>query len=190
MFHVKILHQNLRHSSFWVPRSASSSHTISCWSLLISAYTHSTFLGVLLVAGLPILDHFQQILDHLWSICATLSFVLLSSHIPESLLNHPNSLCGGMFKLKAIFNAVSLLYSPIHLNVTPTQYTYSLNGFYCPHWLIQWSWHCSCVCIPVYSPWLPGYFDVAQTVLIILTMVGLFTDRHNDLKLLHHGFQE
>ena len=28
--------------------------------------------------------------------------------------------------------------------------------------------------IPVHSPWLPGYIDVAQTILIILTMAGLF----------------
>ena len=26
-------------------------------------------------------------------------------------------------------------------------------------------------------PWLPGYLDVAQTILIILTMAGLFLDR-------------
>ena len=29
----------------------------------------------------------------------------------------------------------------------------------------------------VHSPWLPGYIDVAQTVLIILQMAGLFLDR-------------
>ena len=28
---------------------------------------------------------------------------------------------------------------------------------------------------PVHSPWLPGYIDVAQTVLVILTMAGLFS---------------
>ena len=27
--------------------------------------------------------------------------------------------------------------------------------------------------IPVHSPWLPGYIDVTQTVLIILTLAGL-----------------
>ena len=37
---------------FGIPRSASSSHTVS-WSLLIAACTHSLFSGVLLVAGLP-----------------------------------------------------------------------------------------------------------------------------------------
>ena len=46
------------------------------------------------------------------------------------------------------------------LNATPPQYTCSLNSIYCPHWLIQWSCHCSCRCIPVHSPWLPGYIDV------------------------------
>ena len=33
------------------------------------------------------------------------------------------------------------------------------------------------MCIPVHSPWLPGYIDVAQLVLIILTIAGLFPDR-------------
>ena len=38
---------------FGITGSASSSRTVSCWSLLIATYTHSTFSGVLLVAGLP-----------------------------------------------------------------------------------------------------------------------------------------
>ena len=33
------------------------------------------------------------------------------------------------------------------------------------------------MCILVHSPWLPGYTDVVQTVLVILTMAGLFLDR-------------
>ena len=33
------------------------------------------------------------------------------------------------------------------------------------------------MCIPVHSPCLPGYINVTQTVLIILTMVGVFPDR-------------
>ena len=32
------------------------------------------------------------------------------------------------------------------------------------------------MCIPVHSPWLPGCIDVAQTVLLILTMAGVFPD--------------
>ena len=37
---------------FGIPTSASSSRTVSLWSLLIAAHTRSTFSGVLLVAGL------------------------------------------------------------------------------------------------------------------------------------------
>ena len=63
------------------------------------------------------------------------------------------------------------------LNVTATQYTCSLNGICCPHWLVQWNHHYSHMCILVYSLWLPGYIDVIHTVLFILTKAGLFPDR-------------
>ena len=36
--------------------------------------------------------------------------------------------------------------------------------------------------IPVHSPWLPGYTDVTQTILIILTMTDLFLDRPHIFK--------
>ena len=71
------------------------------------------------------------------------------------------------------------------LNVTATQYTCSLNGAYRPHWLVQWSCHCSHMCIPVHSPWLPGCMDVTQTILVILTMAGLFPDRPRMYTTLH-----
>ena len=89
------------------------------------------------------------------------------------LLNHPNSFCGGMIKLNTKHDADLLLYLLI-LNVMGTQCTCSLNGIYHPHWLVQWSCHCSHMCIPVHSPWLPGYIDVVQTIIVVLTMVGLF----------------
>ena len=92
------------------------------------------------------------------------------------LLNHLNSFHGGMFKLNAKFDADSLLYSVIW-NAMATQYTCSLRSFYHPHWLVNWSCHCSCMHIPVQSPWLPGYIDVVKTVLVILTMGGVFLDR-------------
>ena len=92
-----------------------------------------------------------------------------------SLLNHPNSFCRRMLTLSTKSNADSLLDSLI-LNVTATQYTCSLNGIYDPQWPVQWSCHCSHMCIPVHSPWLPGYIDVKPTVLLILTMAGLFPD--------------
>ena len=46
------------------------------------------------------------------------------------------------------------------LNVTATQYTCSLNDVYQPHWLVQWSYHCSHMRIPVHFPCLPGYNHV------------------------------
>ena len=65
----------------------------------------------------------------------------------------------------------------VFLNVMATQYTCSLNSVYQPHWLVQRSCHCSGTHIPGHSPWLPGYTDVALTILVILTMAGLFPDR-------------
>ena len=62
------------------------------------------------------------------------------------------------------------------LNVMATQYTCSLNSIYRPHWLVQWSCHCLCMCFPVHSPWLPGCINVMQTV-VVLIMAGLFLDR-------------
>ena len=98
-----------------------------------------------------------------------------------SLLSHLNSFRGGMFKLNAKFEVDSLLYLVI-LNSMATQYTCSLNGIYRPHWLVQWSWHCSCMCIPVHSLWLPGYISVMQTILVILTMARFFW---TDLNICH-----
>ena len=63
------------------------------------------------------------------------------------------------------------------LNVTTTKYTCSLNGIYHSHWLVECSGHCARMHIPVHSPGLPGYTDVTQTILLMLTMVGLFLDR-------------
>ena len=50
-------------------------------------------------------------------------------------------------------------------------------GVYRPHWLVQWSCHCSHMCIPVPSPWLPGYSGVVEILLVMLTMAGLFPYR-------------
>ena len=61
------------------------------------------------------------------------------------------------------------------LNEMTPQYTCSLSGVYLPHLLVLWSRHCSHMHIPVHSPWLPGYINVARTVLVILTMAGLFS---------------
>ena len=86
-----------------------------------------------------------------------------------SLLNHPNSFCRATFRLHAKFDADSLLYSLSHFERDGYTYTYLLTSVYCPLWLVQWSHHCS-------SPF-PLYIDVEQTILLILTMAGLFLDR-------------
>ena len=93
------------------------------------------------------------------------------------LLNHPNSFCRGMLKLNAKFDADSLLYSLSHFECDD----------HTVHMLTQWhlpppltgtvKYHRSCMRIPVHSPWLPSYINAVQTVLIILTMAGLFPDR-------------
>ena len=68
-------------------------------------------------------------------------------------------------------------------NLMQISLLYLLSHFECeghttesttPHWLVQWSHHCSHTCMPVHPPWLPGYINVVQTILIILTMAGLF----------------
>ena len=63
------------------------------------------------------------------------------------------------------------------LNATATQYTCSLNSIYRPHWLVQWSHHCSCLHIPFHFLWPPDYIDTVQMVLIKLSMAGLFMER-------------
>ena len=117
---------------FRIPRSASSSHTVSRQSLLIAAPTHSTFSDVLLVAGLSEFGLLST--DFRPSLKCFCHFYLHFTPciVPESLLNHSNSFCRGMFKLNAKFDADSLLYLRI-LNVMATQYTCSLNSIYCPH---------------------------------------------------------
>ena len=79
-----------------------------------------------------------------------------------------------IFSMSSLVDTYLLLYSLSHFQCD--DHTCSLNSMYRPHWLVQWS-HCSCMRIPVLSPWLPGYINVLQTILIILTATGLFPDR-------------
>ena len=91
-------------------------------------------------------------------------------------LNDPNSFCGGMFKFNAKLMHIHCCTCSVILNVMATQYTCSLSGVYNPPWLVQWSHHCSCMRIPIQSPGLTGYINVTQSVIIILTVAGLFPD--------------
>ena len=114
--------------------------------------------------------------------CGACVGVLLwwSCHSPAShsygLLNHPNNFHRGIFKLNAKFDADSLLYSLNHFECYGHTDTCSFNGIYQSHWLGQWRHHCSHMHILVHSPWLPGYINITQTILIV-TIAGLFLDR-------------
>ena len=112
------------------------------------------------------------------------------AHCRDKTANHQLPIAAAFWIIRIVFTeeCSSLMQNlmQIHcstcsviLNATATQYTCSLNsnGISCPHWLVEWSHHCSCMCIPVHSPWLPGYINVAQTILAMLTMAGLFSDR-------------
>ena len=65
-----------------IPRSASSSLTVSRWPLMIAAHTHSTFSGVLLVTGLPecgsLSTDSQPSLKHLYQIFICTALIALS----------------------------------------------------------------------------------------------------------------
>ena len=97
--------------------------------------------------------------------------------IPKSLLNHPNSSCGGMFKLDAKLDTDLLLYFLSYFECDIHMIHMLSQCIYCPFWLVQWGRHCSHMRILVHSPWLPGGIYVVQTILIILTMARLFPDR-------------
>ena len=179
MFHDKILHQNLRHSSVWNPQLSfqvphcqsptfadGSLHTLSI--LRGSACCRPSRTWVTLNRFLIV---FEIFVPH---------FYLCCTHyiIPESLQNHPNSFLRGMFQLNTKFDADSLLWRFTQsFWIRATQYTCSLTGIYHPPGLVQWSRSCSHMHIPAHSPWLPGYIDVIKTVLVIITMVGLFPDK-------------
>ena len=146
-------------------------------SLLTAAHTRSTFLGVLLGAGLwecgSLSTDSQPSLKHL---CRTLIYPALITSSPKAFriiqivsTEEGSSLTQNLMQIPCSTSSVIF-------NEMATQYTCSLNSVYCPHCLVQWNCR-SRMFIPVHSPWLPGYMDVTQTVLVILTMAGLFLDR-------------
>ena len=135
------------------------------------------FSGVLLVADLP--DHGSLSTDSQPSLKHLCHTFICAALIASS------SKAFWIIWIVSVEECSSLMQNWMHihcstcsviLNAMATQYTCSLNGVYHPHWLVQWSHHCSWMHIPVHSPWLPGYIDVTQTVLVIL-MAGLFLDR-------------
>ena len=79
-----------------------------------------------------------------------------------NLLNYPVVSAGECSSLMQNLLQIHCSTHSIILNATATQYTCAVNGVYHLHWLLQWSHHCSRMCIPVHSPWLPGYVNVAK----------------------------
>ena len=162
---------------FGIPRSASSSHTVSrylCWLqfytfniLRCSACCRPSRMWITFNRSSTIFELFVPHFYLYWTHCI----------IPESLLNHLKSFRGGIFKLNAKFDADSSQYLLSHFECDGHSYTCSLSSVYCLPWLVQWSHHCSCMHIPIYPPWLPCYSDVAQTIHITLIIAGLFPDR-------------
>ena len=85
---------------------------------------------------------------------------------------------GGKLSLMQNLKQIHCSSHSVVLNAMAIEYICLLKGIYFPYWLVQWSHHCSCICIPIHSPWLPSYISAAQIILDILTMVGLWPDRH------------
>ena len=93
------------------------------------------------------------------------------------LLNHLYSFHSRMSKLNVKSDAVSLLYLFSHFECNGHRVHMLTQQCLLPHWLVQWSHHCSHMCIPIHFPWLTGSIDVKHTVLIILTMARFFPDK-------------
>ena len=129
MFHAKILCQNLGHSSLWNPQiSLWFSH---CQSLIFVDCSLYMF-NVLSCSACCMLSRMWVIFKRFWTIFEAFvpHFHLGYTHyiVLESLLNHPNSFCGGMFKLNAKYDEDSFLYSLSH---------FECDG-HTAHMLTQW----------------------------------------------------
>ena len=137
---------------FGISRSASSSRTVSCRSLLIAARTYSAFSGVLFVAGL--LECGSLSTDYWWSLKYLCHPFICVAVIESSLKVFWIIWIVSVEESSSLTQNWRWIYCSTHsvfLNVTATQYTCSLNGVYCSHWLVQCSHHCSRMHIPVHS---------------------------------------
>ena len=82
-----------------------------------------------------------------------------------------------MFKVHAKFDADSLLYLLSHFECDGQTVHILTQQCLLPPLTSTVSHHCSLMHVSVYSPWLPGYINVAQTILITLALARLFPDR-------------
>ena len=138
-----------------------------CW--LESIHVQPSQVSCLLPA-FQTMDHFQPLLDHVkcWSVCAILLFALHSLHCNKCSLNQPNSFCGGMFKHNAKFNEDLLLYLLSHFKCDGHT-VHVLTQRHLPPPLTS-AVKSSLFTHAHSSPLsLPGYINVMQTILVILT---------------------
>ena len=118
---------------------------------------------------------FTKKLHETWGMsgCAVMKLLIPVAY-SCGLLNHLNNVCRGRVKLKVKFDPDSLLYLLSHFECDGHTVHTLTQWHLPPHWLLQWSHHCSHMCIPDCSSWLPRYSNVVQIIFIILTMAGLF----------------
>ena len=76
------------------------------------------------------------------------------------LLNHPHSFHRGKFKLNAKLDADLLLYLLGHFECDGHTVHMLTQRHLPPPLTSKWSRHCSHMCLPVHSPWLPGFIAV------------------------------
>ena len=109
-------------------------------------------------------------------------------HCPDEAASHqlPKAVASWIICIVSVGECSSLMQNLMQITCSATQslwmwQPYSIHAHSMvsttPHWLVQWGHHCSGMCIPVHSPWLPADIYVMQTILIILTMTALFLDR-------------
>ena len=160
------------------PRLASSSPTVSCWSLLIEAFS-----SLLLGAGLPECGSLStDSQPSLKASCHTFICTVFITSSPKAFWIIQIVSTEEYSRIMQNLMQIHSYTSSVILNAMAIQYTCSLNGVYHPHWLVQWNHHCSWIHIPVHSPWLPGYINITQTIVVILTVAGLFPDRPHIFK--------
>ena len=140
---------------FGIPRFASSSHTVSHQSLLITTHTHSTFSGILLVADLP---ERESLSTDSWLLLKLLCYTFICTAL---IASSPKPKTFWIIRIVSAEGHSSLMQNlmqipcstrSVILNAMATQYTCSLSGVDHPHWLVQWSHYCSCMSIQVHTP--------------------------------------
>ena len=150
---------------FGISRSVSGSHIVAhlCWLQPVHVQHSQVFC---LWQAFPNVDHFPQILDHLWSVCATFICAALTASSPKAFwiiqIVSTEECSSSMQKLIRFVALLAHIFLLSHFECNGHTVHMLTQQVYRPHWLVQWSHHHSHMLIPVHSPWLPGYINVVQ----------------------------